>query len=171
MSLDRFQTGVIELLNDIADKIDGSYKSIKGVFSMYTGIPPVVSYQTFTDIRTNNLDRRFVNFEAGTTATGFYISFRVYSDLLPEPLSNAPFTYKFDKNDIEIIIGPGYDTEAYSSFSIKKTIETTTNPDDTLYLQIHSKTPENFGANTSTGDPINVVPFEIRFYNLVPYNP
>ena len=171
MSLDRFQTGVIELLNDIADKIDGSYKSIKGVFSMYTGIPPVVSYQTFTDIRTNNLDRVLANYESADTGTGFYISFRVFSDQLSNFSGPAPFTYIFDKNDIEVIIGPGYDTEAYSSFSIKKTIETTTNPDDTLYLQIHSKTPENFGANTSTGDPINVVPFEIRFYNLLPYNP
>jgi len=171
MSLDRFQTGVIELLNDIADKLDGGYKSIKGVFSITTGIPPFISYQTFTDIRTNNLDRVLTNYESADTGTGFYISFRVFSDQLSNFSGPAPFTYIFDKNDIEVIIGPGYDAEVYSSFSIRKIIETTTNPDDTLYLTIYSKTLDNFGADSSGGDPINVVPFEIRFYNLVPYNP
>jgi hypothetical protein len=161
---------ILMALDKLANN-QNNYKSIKGVFTIDYTPPPFNSYVTNSSIRSNELDRNVGNYESASIGTGYYITLKVLSSEYPDGLGLAPFSYQFDTRDIDVIIGPGYDTTAYPAFTIKKQIENTTYTDDTFILNIYSKTLDNFGVDPSSGDVLGEVPFEIRFYNLVPYTP
>lgn len=163
-----FEKNTIELLKGIYDNINSGpeYKSITGVFTMLYSPPPFESAQTYIQIRSNNLDRHVYAFDA-TFTPDLYITIRVNTSSYSNGASGAT-PYLLNADDVDVILGSGYDTGTCGNFGILKYLDSVPIVDDSINIRINAKTPEVFGANSLVEETIGYVPFELRFYNLVP---